>query len=71
MPGPHNVAIRGNWFATRAWGWATDATIFLWLFITMSGVYLWFAINAERTIGIALLAGGAATFVALVYVINH
>jgi hypothetical protein len=71
MPGPHNVAIRGNWFATRAWGWAADATIYLWLFITMSGVYLWYAIKAERTIGITLLAGGAGTFVALVYVINH
>jgi hypothetical protein len=71
MPGPHNVAIRGNWFATRVWGWAADATIYLWMFITISGVYLWYAIKAERNIGIALLVGGAATFVALVYVINH
>lgn len=29
MPGPHNVAIRGNWFLTKAWGWVSDATVYL------------------------------------------
>ena len=26
IPGPHNVAIRGNWVGTQAWRWFADAT---------------------------------------------
>ena len=69
MPGPHNVAVRGNWVGTRVWRLFADATIYLLLFISVSGVYLWWAIKAERRIGIALLAGGAATFFGLIYAI--
>ena len=29
MPGPHNVAIRGNWVGTRIWMWFADTTIYL------------------------------------------
>ena len=39
------------------------------LFITISGIYLWFALRAERRVGLALIAGGAVTFGGLVYVI--
>ena len=69
MPGPHNVAIRGNWIGTQAWRVLADATIYLILFISLSGVYLWWAIKAERRIGFALLTTGAATFFGLVYVV--
>ena len=69
MPGPHNVAIRGNWAGTQAWRVLADGTIYLLLFISLSGVYLWWAIRAERRIGIALLAGGAATFAGLIYAV--
>ena len=69
MPGPHNVAIRGNWVGTRVWRLFADATIYLLLFISLSGVYLWWAIKAERKIGLALLTGGAATFAGLIYAI--
>jgi hypothetical protein len=68
-PGPHNVAIRGNWFWTRAWRWPADATIYLLLFISASGVYLWLAIRAERRIGIVLLAAGALSFFGTIYAI--
>ena len=51
MPGPHNVAIRGNWIGTQAWRVFADATIYLLLFISLSGIYLWWAIKAERRIG--------------------
>jgi hypothetical protein len=71
MPGPHNVAIRGNWVGTQAWRWLADTTTYLLLFISISGLYLWWAIRAERRIGIALLTAGAATFVAFVYVALH
>ena len=69
MPGPHNIAIRGNWIGTRVWRWFADATIYLVLFISISGLYLWWAIKAERRVGFALLAGGASTFFGLIYVV--
>jgi hypothetical protein len=69
MPGPHNLAIRGNWIGTRAWGWLADATVFLLLFLTVSGIYLWYAIRAERRIGVALLTAGAVSFFGLIYVV--
>lgn len=67
MPGPHNVAIRGNWAPTNAWRWAADATIYLTLFITLSGIYLWWSLRAERRVGLAMLAAGFLTFSGLVY----
>ena len=69
MPGPHNVAIRGNWIGIGIWRLFADATIYLVLFISLSGVYLWWAIKAERRIGAALLAAGAFSFVGLVYAV--
>jgi len=71
MPGPHNVAIRGNWSGTRAWRVLADATIYLTLFISVSGVYLWWAIKAERRIGLTLLTAGAVTFFGLIFAILH
>jgi hypothetical protein len=69
MPGPHNVDVRGNSRLMRAWHVLADATAYLLLFITFSGIYLWVALRAERRIGLALLLAGAATFWGLVYVI--
>ena len=63
MPGPHNAGIRGNWIGTRAWQWFADGTIYLMLFITVSGLYLWFSLRAERRIGVMLLAAGAVSFI--------
>jgi hypothetical protein len=67
MPGPHNAALRGNWIGMQLWRFFTDTTIYLLLFVSLSGVYLWWAIKAERRIGMTLLAGGAATLAGLVY----
>lgn len=69
MPGPHNVAIRGNWFAIRVWRLFADGTIYLTLFISVSGIYLWYALKAERRIGLALLATGSVSFLGLIYVV--
>jgi hypothetical protein len=71
MPGPHNIAIRGNWVGTQVWRGVADATIYLLLFISLSGAYLWWAIKAERRTGIALLAAGAVTFFGLIFAILH
>jgi hypothetical protein len=69
MPGPHNVNIRGNWVWTRAWRRLADATVYLLFFISISGVYLWYAIKAERRIGFALLAAGGLSFFGLIYAV--
>jgi hypothetical protein len=68
-PGPHNANIRGNWVWTRVWGWLADTTIYLTLFITVSGLYLWFAIKAERRTGMVLLGTGALAFSGLIYAV--
>ena len=69
MPGPHNVDVRGNTGLIRAWRILADGTAYGLLFITISGIYLWFALRAERRVGLALIVGGAVTFGGLVYVI--
>jgi len=66
-PGPHNADLRGNWFWTRLWRWLADGTVYLLLFISATGLYLWFAIKAERRIGFALLGAGAVSFFGLLY----
>jgi hypothetical protein len=66
-PGPHLAAIRGNWVMTRAWRWLADSTVYLILFISASGIYMWAVLRAERAIGLVLMAAGAATFSGMVY----
>jgi hypothetical protein len=70
-PGPHLAAIRMNWFPMRAWRWFADCTVYLLLFITLSGVYLWAVLRGERTPGLALLISGALSFIGIVYAITH
>ena len=69
MPGPHNVELRGNSPLMRWWRMLADATAYLMLFITLSGIYLWFALKAERRVGITLVLAGAVTFWGLVYAV--
>ena len=69
MPGPHNADVRGNSWLIRAWRIMADATAYLLLFITVSGIYLWVALRAERRVGFLLLLAGAVTFWGLVYAV--
>ena len=69
MPGPHNVAVRGNWAGTRAWAWLTDTTVYLLLFLSATGVYLWTVLKNERRAGLICLAGGVVSFFAIVFLI--
>lgn len=68
-PGPHNAAIRGNWVWTRVWRWLADTTIYLTMFISVSGIYLWYALKAERRVGVVLLTTGAASLLGLIYAV--
>jgi hypothetical protein len=60
-----------NWFPMRVWFWFADATVYLLLFITVSGVCLWYILRSDRRIGLALLAFGFMSLVSLVYAIVH
>ena len=70
-PGPHLTAIRGNWAPMRAWRWLADATVYLLLFITASGIYLWAVTRAQRVPGLCLIAAGAVSFFGLVYALSY
>jgi hypothetical protein len=69
-PGQHNANIRGNWFYTRAWTWLADGAVYLLLFISVSGIYLWAVLRSERKIGLVLLGAGAASFFGVVYALT-
>jgi len=69
LPGPHNVNIRGNWIGTRLWKWFADATVYFGFFLTVSGLYLWFAIKADRTVGLVLISAGALSVFGIMYAI--
>lgn len=71
MPGQHNAAMRGNWIYMRIWRYLADATVYLVLFLSMSGIYLWAALRAERRVGLALLAAGAFSFFGVVLALSH
>jgi hypothetical protein len=68
-PGPHLADIRMNWLPMRVWRWLADATVYMVIFITASGIYLWTVLRSERRTGIALLVAGAVSFFGVVYVL--
>jgi hypothetical protein len=70
-PGPHGPAVRMNWFFMRAWRWMADATVYLVLFISLSGIYLWYVLRAERAVGVVLIFAGALSFFGMAYALSH
>ena len=70
-PGQHGADIRMNWFYMRAWRWMADATVYLILFISVSGIYLWYVLRSERSLGFILLLAGALSFFGMAYALIH
>jgi hypothetical protein len=70
-PGQHGPDIRMNWFYMKAWRWMADATVYLILFISVSGIYLWYVLRAERAVGLILLCVGALSFFGMAYALIH
>jgi hypothetical protein len=70
-PGQHMAGIRKNWIYMLVWSWLADATVYLTLFITVSGIYLWYVLRSERRNGVTLLLAGAASFFGMVYALWH
>lgn len=69
-PGPHNVAMQGNSPPMRLWMWLADSTIYLLLFATASGIYLWLLLRSERKAGLVFMGAGALSFVAAVLAVT-
>jgi hypothetical protein len=67
MPGPHNVALRGNSIHVQVWRWLADVTVYLLLLVTATGIYLWAVLKAERRLGLALMGAGALTCGGMIY----
>lgn len=63
-PGPHRHPV---WIGTKLWGWIADTTVYLTLFLTLSGIYLWYAIKAERKSGLIFMGLGCASFATILY----
>src|SRR6266704_2145107 len=70
-PGQHGPNIRMNWFYMRAWRWMADATVYLILFISVSGIYLWYVLRAERSVGLILLFAGSVSCFGMAYALIH
>jgi hypothetical protein len=64
-PGQHNAMYRGNWVYMAIWGWLADATVYGTIFLTITGLYLWWFFKAERRIGWALLGLGVISLAGL------
>lgn len=69
MPGPHNVAIRVNSPYMQVWRVLADVASYGLLFLTLSGLYLWVVLRAERRVGLALLSLGAVSFFGVIYAV--
>jgi len=69
FPCTHGPAVWMNWL--KAWRWLADATVYLFLFISISGVYLWYVLRAERAVGLILLFAGALSFFGMAYALSH
>ena len=65
-PGPHVAKIRGNWIFTKIWTYLMDGVVYLILFISVSGIYLWIILKAERKIGLIVMGVGCLSFAGLV-----
>lgn len=70
MPGPHNANVRGNWAPMAAWAVTADTVVYGVLFLSATGLYLWWMLRSERTVGWFLLGGGTLTVAALVIALS-
>lgn len=63
-PGPHKSP---SWIFSKMWGWVADATVYITLFLTVTGIFLWAVLKSERKAGLVALGTGAFAFVAILY----
>jgi hypothetical protein len=69
MPGQHNAKIRGNSVFIKIWRKMADAVVYLLIFLTTSGIFLWYFTGSERESGVFALIFGGIIFTSLLYLI--
>ena|SRR2546423_10962642 len=69
MPGPHLAQFRKNTVFMKLWSFFADATVYLILFLTVSGIFLWYFLKVERKMGIYALCIGSTLFIILLSLI--
>lgn len=67
MPGPHNVKLRGNSFFMKNWKLLADGVVYLLLFLSASGVFLWYFLKVERKLGWVSIVVGIILFTGLLF----
>ena len=69
MPGPHNERIRGNSIFIQIWRVMTNVVVYALLFLTVSGVFLWYFLTVERRLGLFAITSGLCLFIFLLMMI--
>lgn len=69
MPGPHNAMLRGNSFFMKVWRVVTDTLVYIVLFVTASGIFLWYFLKPERALGLYSLGAGIMLFIVLMFLL--
>ncbi len=65
MPGQHNAKLRGNSLFMRAWRIATDIVVYVVLFVSVTGIFMWYFLRPEKKLGLLSLGVGALFFLVL------
>ena len=60
FPGPHTQTK--NWFYTFLWWILADGVAYGVIFLSVTGIYLWVFLKAERKIGLVLITLGLVSF---------
>lgn len=71
MPGQHNAKMRGNSGFIKVWRVLADTAVYLILFLSVSGVFLWWFLKVERTLGVYALLTGAFLFIGLLLLLLY
>lgn len=69
MPGPHNQKIRGNSVFVKIWRILADVVVYVVLFLSVSGIFLWYFLKVERNLGFFSLGLGVVIFTGLLLLI--
>jgi len=69
MPGPHGEQIRGNATFLKIWRVMADVVVYVLLFLTVSGIFLWYFLKIERNMGLFALTMGIVLFTSLLLLI--
>ena len=71
MPGPHNAMLRGNSFFMKTWRATADGLVYLVLFVSSSGIFLWYFLRPERKFGLYSFGVGAVLFILLMVLLTR